>query len=95
VFLEAAWWGCPIIAYHSGGAPEALLDGKLGTLVSPGNFDILSDHIIEILANTSDKPSAILQNQSLINTHFGFHHFCSRLSHLLEKVFPPVPASIP
>lgn len=84
VYLEAAWWGCPVIASNAGGAPEALLDGKLGTLVSPQNDEELFIAIENQLNNPSPDSEALIQNQYLIKTHFGFSAFCSRLSELLS-----------
>ncbi len=84
VYLEAAWWGCPVIASNAGGAPEALLNGKLGKLVPLQNDEALFNAIENQLNNSLPDSEIRLQRQELIKTHFGFTAFCSRLSELLS-----------
>lgn len=52
VFLEASASGLPIVATHSGGIPEAVLDGKTGLLVQPDNVSELK----KALASLIDSP---------------------------------------
>jgi glycosyltransferase involved in cell wall biosynthesis len=85
VLLEAAWRGCPVVAYHSGGVPEALLNGELGTLVPPGNLPNLTEALSQILSQPAEKQQNLLKNQALIAAHFGFNQFCSRLSGVLSE----------
>lgn len=87
VFLEAAWCGCPVVAYQSGGAPEALLNGKLGTLVSPGHPQQLLDALSQSLSEPPDKQETLSVNQTLITASFGFSQFCSRLSDVLSEKY--------
>jgi glycosyltransferase involved in cell wall biosynthesis len=35
VFIEAMYYGLPVIAGNKDGSPEALLNGRLGTLIDP------------------------------------------------------------
>jgi glycosyltransferase involved in cell wall biosynthesis len=85
VFLEAAWCGCAVVAYHSGGAPEALFDGQIGTLVPPGNPQSLADAISQSLLHPANRQEILSFNQSLISSRFGFSQFCSRLSDVLSE----------
>jgi phosphatidylinositol alpha-1,6-mannosyltransferase len=55
VFLEAAASGLPVIAGRSGGAPDAVLEGRTGYVVNPRDRDEITGRIVELL---SDKVSA-------------------------------------
>jgi glycosyltransferase involved in cell wall biosynthesis len=83
--LEAAWCGCPVVACESGGVPEALLHGKIGTLISPGEPQGLLQALSQSLSQKTDKQNTLPYNQSLITASFGFTHFCSRLSGVLSE----------
>jgi len=85
VFLEAAWCGCPVVAYQSGGAPEALLNGKLGILVPPGNPENLYHALSNCLLQVPSKQLTLAKNQTLITASFGFSQFSSRLSGVLSE----------
>lgn len=85
VFLEAAWWGCRLVALNSGGVPDALLNGQLGLLVKPGDNHALATAIRDALLLPYQKDSALTTNRSLIESHFGFGLFCSRLSAVLSE----------
>jgi phosphatidylinositol alpha-1,6-mannosyltransferase len=49
VYLEAALFGKPSVAGRSGGAPEAVSDGKTGIVVDPESTDEIADAIIKLL----------------------------------------------
>jgi len=51
VVLEAMAAGLPVVATRVGGLTEAVLDGKTGFLVEPGNPDKLAEKIKELLEN--------------------------------------------
>ena len=55
VFLEASASGLPVIAGRSGGAPDAVLDGRTGYVVDPRDQDEIVRRIVELL---TDKVSA-------------------------------------
>jgi len=42
-YLEAGFHGKPVVAYRTGGASEAVIDGETGLLVEEGNLQGLSD----------------------------------------------------
>ncbi len=85
VFLEAAWCGCRVVAYQSGGAPEALLQGALGTLVPPGDSQQLLNALVQNLDQPKNRPETLAANQALIAEHFGFPAYLSRLSGVLSE----------
>jgi colanic acid/amylovoran biosynthesis glycosyltransferase len=53
VFLEAQAMGVPVVAYASGGVPEAVAHGETGFLVPEGDIPGLAAHISTLLADTA------------------------------------------
>jgi glycosyltransferase involved in cell wall biosynthesis len=51
VLLEAQACGKPVISSSVGGISEALMDGKTGFLIKPGDVATLSDFILKLLSN--------------------------------------------
>jgi len=49
VIAIAASFGLPVVATHSGGLPEQIMDGITGLLVKPGSVDQLTDAIADLL----------------------------------------------
>lgn len=50
-YLEAAACGRPVVAYASGGTPEAVLDGRTGLLVPEGEVDSLAGALARLLGD--------------------------------------------
>jgi phosphatidyl-myo-inositol dimannoside synthase len=89
VYLEAAWWGCPVLAYNAGGAKEALLDGQLGTLVPAGDEEALFSALALLLQHPAPHDYQRRQLREKIAHHYGFEGFEKRVFSLLK---PSVPA---
>ena len=51
VYLEAALFGKPSVAGNTGGAPEAVLDGKTGIVVNPESVDEIAAAIVKLLTD--------------------------------------------
>lgn len=51
VYLEAFACERPVVACNTAGAPEAVLDGKTGLLVAPGDTDAVAAALDRLLAN--------------------------------------------
>ena len=51
VYLEASACGLPVIVGNSGGASDAVIDGKTGYLVDGSDITDISNRIIELLKN--------------------------------------------
>ena len=49
VYLEAGYWGKPVVAGRSGGVEDAVLDGETGILVGPESPQEISKAIIRLL----------------------------------------------
>lgn len=54
VALESAAHGLPTVAFAVGGVPDAVQDGRTGTLVASGHYDELSAAVIRQLTHTRD-----------------------------------------
>ena len=53
VLAEAHAAGVPVVAYRVGGIPKAVLDGRTGILVDPGDIRGLGDALRWVLTNSS------------------------------------------
>ena len=82
VFLEAAWCGTRVVAANAGGAPEALLHGRLGRLVPPGNQQALEEALGQELSAPLS-PSQQAAQKKLVEEQFGFDNFTRRQASLL------------
>jgi colanic acid/amylovoran biosynthesis glycosyltransferase len=51
VFAEAQAMGLPVASFHSGGVPEAVLDGETGLLAAEGDWRGLAGNILALLNN--------------------------------------------
>lgn len=51
IYVEAMFYGKPIVACRAGGIPEVIEDGKTGILVEPNNVQALSDAILTLCEN--------------------------------------------
>lgn len=54
VALEAAAYGLPTVAFAVGGVPDAVAEGRSGTLVNPGAYQAFSEAVISYLARKPD-----------------------------------------
>jgi len=50
-YLEANACGKPVIGGHSGGVPDAIIDGETGLLVDPLNINQIAEALVKLLTN--------------------------------------------
>ncbi|MDF3079283.1 MAG: hypothetical protein K0S09_3172 [Sphingobacteriaceae bacterium] len=82
VFIEAAACGCKVIGGNQDGSPDALLNGKLGTLVDPTNVEEIESAVLENLTlPVLRNQSAGIQKRCL--EAFNFHQYQSNIEALL------------
>ncbi|NEU06815.1 glycosyltransferase family 4 protein [Flavihumibacter sp. R14] len=82
VFIEAAACGCRIIGGDQDGSPEALLQGRLGTLIDPAETESLVKAISDNLNRKVTRESA-LAIQSLCLEHFNYEKYLDKIQALL------------
>lgn len=80
VFIEAMYYGLPVIGGNADGTMDALLHGKLGTVVTPGNVNEIKDAMESLLSN---REKYVPDHDSLMN-HFGYESYKSKLEVLLH-----------
>ena len=71
VFVEAMYFGLPVIAGNKDGSVDALLNGKLGILVDPMNVNEIQSAIESVLLN----PSSYIPDSNLLLENFGYQQF--------------------
>lgn len=79
VFLEAMYFGKPVIAGNVDGSVDALLNGKLGKLIDPNDTDEIADAIKEVLTNEGKYKA---DNEELM-ANFGFEVYKKKFEKLI------------
>ncbi|MFZ1307371.1 MAG: glycosyltransferase, partial [Ferruginibacter sp.] len=79
VFIEAMFYGKPVIAGNKDGSVDALCNGELGLLVDPGNVEEIAAAIKKML----DNPTAFLPDPKKLEMHFGYTGYKARLKEYL------------
>ena len=82
VFIEAMHYGVPVVAGNADGSVDALLGGKLGTLVSPKNADELAEALRNIISN----PDAYKADVQLMQKSFSYEAYKRKINELLDSV---------
>ncbi|HWB78911.1 MAG TPA: glycosyltransferase family 4 protein [Nannocystaceae bacterium] len=74
VALEAAALGVPVVAGDSGGVRDALLDGAIGTLVSPRDHDAAANALIALLRDRDRARMLGARARDLVATTSSWRH---------------------
>lgn len=80
-FIEALYYGVPVIAGNRDGTVDALLNGQLGTLIDPRNQQEITDAIQNVIENKK----AFIPNSELLFNHFSYEVYKSKLSAILYR----------
>lgn len=93
VYLEAQAAGRPAIAGTSGGAPEAVLDGRTGTVVDGRDDDALVAALDRWLADPAARSAAGVAGRAWVEQRWSWDAIATRFTRLLEDVSGRGPAS--
>ena len=81
VFIEAMYYGLPVIAGNTDGSTDALLNGKLGLLIEPNNPQEIEFAVNKIINNKNIyKPS-----HQLLMENFGYNAYKKKLEKILSN----------
>jgi phosphatidyl-myo-inositol dimannoside synthase len=83
VFLEASATGVPVVAGRSGGAPEAVQDGRTGFVVDGRSVAQIADAIIRVLADRDRAAKMGSAGRQWVTEHWRWDLHAARLSELL------------
>ena len=75
VFIEAMFYGLPVIAGNKDGSADALCNGEMGLLTDPENIGELTNAIRQML----DKKEAWLPDQQKLMNHFSYEGYKEKL----------------
>ncbi|HMI02656.1 MAG TPA: glycosyltransferase family 4 protein [Pedobacter sp.] len=84
VLIEAAVCGCRIISGNADGSPDAMLKGKLGTLINPADQNELYLAIQENLTFQNDAQMKKTM-QTLTLKHFGYPRYRRKIKRMLFR----------
>jgi phosphatidyl-myo-inositol dimannoside synthase len=79
VFVEAMYYGVPVIAGNADGSTDALLQGKLGLLIKPDDADAITSALEKMIQNKAD----FLPNHNLLMENFGYENYKNKLENIL------------
>ena len=86
VFIEAMYYGLPVIAGNIDGSADALLHGELGQLVNPDNVE----EITIAIANVLENKTSFIPDRNLLMQHFSYEVYKEKLEDITSKHFQPV-----
>lgn len=82
VFIEAMFYGLPVIAGNMDGSVDALANGELGQLVDPHDLNAIQKALAKIL----DDRERFLPDQKLLMNKFSYKTYKAKL----EQLFAPL-----
>ena len=80
VFIEALYYGKPVIAGNIDGSVDALKNGVFGLLVNPTNQLQITNAIVEVIINKQK----FIPDPVKVMEHFGFNVYKEKLQHILN-----------
>ena len=83
VFVEAMFYGLPVIAGNRDGSRDALLHGRLGSLVQPEKPELIANEISEILS----KKNKYIPDHKLLMEHFSYSSYKEKLGLEIDLLF--------
>jgi phosphatidylinositol alpha-1,6-mannosyltransferase len=83
VFLEASASGLPVIVGDSGGAPDAVLDGRTGYVVDGRNVGAVADRLIQLLTDDALRDRMGAAGRAWVEREWRWDVLADRLRALL------------
>lgn len=80
VFIEAMYYGLHVIAGNKDGSVDALLNGKLGTLIDPMDIGALKNAIKDNFENTNKG----IVDKEVLMAHFGYDVYKEKVNEILN-----------
>ncbi len=85
VYLEASATGLPVIGGDSGGAPDAVLDGETGFVVSGNDLPVIADRAIRLLKDQELRTSMGARGREWVDTNWRWQIWSERFNALLMQ----------
>ncbi len=82
VFIEAMYYGLPVIAGNKDGSTDALCNGRLGLLVDPDNQEEIDTAIERVIL----QPDQFIPDHELLMRHFSYAAYKEKLVKVLDEV---------
>jgi phosphatidyl-myo-inositol dimannoside synthase len=83
VYLEASATGLPVVAGDSGGAPDAVLNGETGVVVSGRSAEAVAEAVIELLTDPARATAMGEKGRSWVEREWTWDRQAARLDALL------------
>jgi phosphatidylinositol alpha-1,6-mannosyltransferase len=84
VLLEAAAAGRPVVATRVGGIPDAVEDGKSGILVNAGDYEGLTQTLINLLLDAKTRAAMGAYAKVRVTEQFSWHRIVRRYEETME-----------
>ena len=84
VYLEASATGLPVVGGDSGGAPDAILDGETGYVVSGRDTAALADRLVALLSDPATARAMGDKGRAWVERDWSWDLTAARLRALLE-----------
>jgi phosphatidylinositol alpha-1,6-mannosyltransferase len=85
VFLEASASGLPVVAGHSGGAPETVVEGVTGTVVDGRDSGEIGRAVAELLADPARARAMGEAGRRWIEAEWAWQAVAARLAKLVKQ----------
>lgn len=79
VFIEAMYYGKPVVAGNMDGSVDALHNGKFGLLINPNSQQEVTDAIVEVISNYKK----YVPEHAAVMKYFGFEVYKEKLKKIL------------
>jgi glycosyltransferase involved in cell wall biosynthesis len=86
VLIEAQAMGTPVVAYATGGVPEAIIQGKTGFLAPTGDLACFTDRLRELLLSPSLRASMSACGRNMVETSFSLASVADRHERYYKRV---------